>query len=374
MRVYIKRFLCIASIILVVFVYVLLSGEWLFYRQSDVQPRMDGFYLEDKNTIDVALVGSSEVYNDFNSPLAYEKYGFTSYPIGTPGQNGFFLKYQIEEILQYQTPKLFVIEVNGFLGDDTISDAQIRFVSENMKISANKISLLNEVECKDDLYTYYFPFFKYHNDTSVASGLYAFKNRFSLFQNGYSLLKGNYTGVYCTAPQNAINTIGSQERAELTEKNKSRLLDLINYVKDKSLNVLFVRFPRITTETRIESMGRSNTAGDIIRENGFNYLNFVTEIDSSVILNENDYYNSEHLNVIGQKKFTEFFGGILVEKYGITPTELNEIEKEKWDYCIRFTHSYIKLAIKETEQNNSNEEKYLYEELATIKKINENRE
>lgn len=372
MRVYIKRFFCVASIILIVFVYVVLSGEWVFYRQSDVQPRMDGFYLEDRNSIDVALVGSSEVYNDFNSPLAYEKYGFTSYPIGTPSQNGFFIKYQIKEVLQYQTPKLFVIEVNGFLGDDTISDAQIRSVSENMKLSSNKISLLDEVDCKDDLYTYYFPFFKYHNDISVVGGIYAFNNRVSLFQTGYSRLKGNYTGVYSNVPQNAINAFGSNERTKLTEKNESRLRELINYIKDNELNVLFVRCPRITTETRIESIGRSNTVGDIIRENGLDYLNYVTELDSSAIFNENDYYNSEHLNVLGQKKFTEHLGEILVDKYGITPTELNMKEKEKWECCRRFTYSFIELAIEEAKQNKSNEEKYLYEDLETTEKIIEN--
>ena len=42
--------------------------------------RLDGFYMEEKNSLDVVLLGASEVYTAFSSSLAYDEYGFTSYP------------------------------------------------------------------------------------------------------------------------------------------------------------------------------------------------------------------------------------------------------------------------------------------------------
>ena len=47
-----------------------------------------GFHKEPENSIDVALVGPSETYTSFYSPLAYEKFGFTSYALAVGGMRG----------------------------------------------------------------------------------------------------------------------------------------------------------------------------------------------------------------------------------------------------------------------------------------------
>ena len=369
MKKYIKRIMSIVSIFAIVISYVLVSEKLFFYRESDSQARLDGFYLEDKNSLDVMLIGSSEIYNDFSSAIAYENFGFTSYPIGTPAQNGYFIKYQINEALQYQTPKLFVVEVNGFLGDDTISDSQIRNVCENMRLSENKISLLSEVDCCDDIYTYYLPFFKYHNDINAGACLYNFKNRIGQFGEGYSLLKGNYTGVYSQRIEKEMSLQNSKIKSELTEKNKENLIDLLSFCKQNNLNVLFVRFPRIQTKALAETLGRSNAIEEIISSYDYDYLNFVTKIDCSAVLDSSDFYNSEHLNIKGQEKFTNFFGNILCQEYGIKRTDLSEELQKKWNNSVISTRKFYCLAKKEMFENLENNEKYLYEDTSTMEKV-----
>ena len=45
--------------------------------------RLEGYYQEEKDSLDVVLLGASEVYTGFSSGLAYDKYGFTSYPFAS---------------------------------------------------------------------------------------------------------------------------------------------------------------------------------------------------------------------------------------------------------------------------------------------------
>ena len=74
-----------------------------------------GYFKEPQNTVDVLLIGASEVYTGFNSPLAWEKYGFTSYGLSFAAMPGSLYKTVTQRALKTQTPKLVVFEINGFL-------------------------------------------------------------------------------------------------------------------------------------------------------------------------------------------------------------------------------------------------------------------
>ncbi len=137
-----------------------------------------------------------------------------------------------------------------------------------------------------------------------------------------------------------------------------------------NLNVLFVRFPRIQTSRTAETLGRSNAIEDIISTYGYDYLNFVSKIDCSEVLNRSDFYNSEHLNIEGQEKFTLFFGNVLYQKYGIKRTNLNEEQKNKWNNSVIYTRKFYSLANKKLLENSDNVEKYLYEDIKTMDELN----
>ena len=45
------------------------------------QRHIRGFYLEPKNSLDVVLIGASELYTGYCAPRAWKTCGFTSYPL-----------------------------------------------------------------------------------------------------------------------------------------------------------------------------------------------------------------------------------------------------------------------------------------------------
>ena len=76
----IRRALRILSLILALLLFVSFAQTYLLRNNERDALRMDGFRMEEKNSLDVVILGSSEVYADFASAYAYELEGFTSYP------------------------------------------------------------------------------------------------------------------------------------------------------------------------------------------------------------------------------------------------------------------------------------------------------
>ena len=50
-------------------------------NDSPSQMNVQGFFMEPKDSLDVLMIGSSEVYSDYSPAIAWEKYGYTSYDL-----------------------------------------------------------------------------------------------------------------------------------------------------------------------------------------------------------------------------------------------------------------------------------------------------
>ena len=72
--------------------------------------RLDGYYRQEQGELDVVLLGASEVYTGFSSCRAYEKYGFTSYPVASESLTTDGMMLALKEIVRTQKPKLLLIE------------------------------------------------------------------------------------------------------------------------------------------------------------------------------------------------------------------------------------------------------------------------
>ena len=191
-RRYRNRVIMIVSLILAVAVTVAFLQEFILSNTNHNNERVRGFYLEDKNSLDVVVIGSSEVYCAFAPGLCYKECGFTSYPFATEGNTARNYKAMFKEVLRTQDPKLIVIEINGALySDENIKrEANLRRVTDNMPLNENKIELVEERATSDQI-EYYAPFLKYHGSWDNMHNTLGWS--ISLIQDklrGYTLLKG----------------------------------------------------------------------------------------------------------------------------------------------------------------------------------------
>ncbi len=349
MKQYLLRGLKVLTLLLAV-VLSTLTLQWILKNYSITNiGRVNGFYLEKKDTIDVVFIGASEVYCDFAPGYAYGKYGFTSYPFVSQGSTVKNFTTAVKEAVRTQHPKLIVIEINGALYDEKHynNEAYARFFIDNIPLNKNKVEYIQKY-VQEDKVEYYLPIVKYHSNWKrMLNGAPWSASVIADDLRGYTLLKGVMTraAVQPMDPASLVNLQpGAEElRSPLLEDAEKELIGLLEYCKAEGLNVLFVRFPHAVQEKERVRFGRAATAGDLIRSYGFPYVSFDFLIDEIGLDLETDFFNPEHLNINGQQKFTEYFGEFLIREFGITATKLDRRTQREWENCAAYYEEYAEL-------------------------------
>ena len=118
-----KGFQAIKKIISIIVFFVILvylvSKTGQFARPDDNDTDMWAtYYAEDKNTIDVIMIGSSAMYRYWIAPQAYEEQGFTSAVIGSASQDICQIPYIMEEAVKSQDADLIVVELRNIVARD----------------------------------------------------------------------------------------------------------------------------------------------------------------------------------------------------------------------------------------------------------------
>ena len=344
-----KRLLKIGSLLLALILCVMFLQEFVLCHGDHNRERIKGFYLEQKDSVDVLFVGASEVYSGFSSPYAYSKYGFTSYPLATQSNTMFNYLACVKEAVRTQHPKLLVIEINGALYDnDTFvnNDSSLRNVSDNLPLNASKVELVKKIATSDEA-EYYFPIIKYHSVwENFPEGVNWNLSIIMSKLRGYNLLKGTKSKTTIFHYKNKIynNELDNfNENIPMEKEYEQALVELLEYCKNNDLNVLFTRFPHIIAKNNLDRYQRSLYAKEIIKEYGFDYIEFDDKFDEIGIDYKHDFYNIEHLNLYGQIKLTDYLSRYLIENYNLEKSDLTDSEQKEWEESARYYDAFCKL-------------------------------
>ena len=284
------------------------------------------FYDEPKNSIDIIYIGSSSVHHQFNPLLAYDLYGFTTYLLSTGNQPFTLVKYLIEESEKTQDPDLYIIDL-ARLQDDFVEDFSeewSRAVIDSMKYSKTRLNAINDLLkfskiSRNDYINYYFNFFLYHN---------SWKN---IGIDNFNLRPNKYKGYFFDDPATTINPqldyVWTDESYELPDSNKQVLLDLIKYIENNHINVLFV-IPKSTFwEPGYQWL---NSAVSIIQKHNLDIIN-LNLLENLNIYFDTDFYDANHLNVYGATKYTIYLSNYLKENY-ILKNHKGDEKYDSWEF------------------------------------------
>lgn len=354
-----------------------LLQEYVLCHHDANRLRIDGFYIEDKDTIDVALIGSSEMYSGISPALMYEKYGVTSYPYATASSTSAAMKTQIKEIERTQNPKLIVIEINCFLyaTDNEELESSIRNYIDNVPLNWNKVEYIEGTQAVRNMgrREFYFPIIKYHNVwNDFPEPWNKMVSRITQDMRGYTYLRGYKTTAQKLELTEKVynSTLPVDEtRNKLEPRYGKYLREFLDYCKEQQYdNLLFVRFPHIVRKDTYKRFTRGNTAFDLISQYGFDYINFERD-ETAMSYPPEDYYNFDHLNIYGSAKFTEYFGSILKNKFKISETELNEESARQWNESVDFWHQFYDYTDYRFQENKENKKIEFFETNDLIKKV-----
>ncbi len=347
----VKRILKILSLFAAV-------GAVLLYMQSYIMRPWDfnhirtkGFYMEPKDSIDMVLLGQSDIVRAYSPLKAYENTGYTSYVLACDGITAAMWKPLTESAMQYQNPDYFIIDVNNVCyGEDT--DLHRPFdqqMTDDMPYDTHRFSIAMDAKKtgSDRWLSYLLPIQEYHvgfpaNWADVPDQLHEIR---TLEKRGYTYFKGDAQTYAAEKPGKVLNLKEHMEKQPLSARYEKVLNDYLDFADEHHLNVVFIQTPhRIPGESSklFTTFKRSLAAQEIIEERGYPFLNTELLKDEIGLDMEVDFYNNGHLNYPGQVKFTDWLWKTIEEQklLPLKAPDHPEHVKEEWDTCLKYYHAY----------------------------------
>ena len=328
-----KRVIKFSLLVIVMLLIFAFLSVFLVRTTTSTEIHVKNFFKEPENSLDVAFIGSSEMYADYSPPLAYDKYGYTGYNFCYEGAPANMYIPMLDVFLSRQDPKLVVIEVNGYFYSEEYCnrDSNYRRLIDNMPLSKQRFDMIDELIKPEEKMSYYFPLIKYHSNwQSPQYQIRRLQRLIGMNDEEYSHMKsfGTKTAVNMIDPK-----VKKRQKSRVNNFTMNCLDEMIAYCKDKGLeNVLFIRAPhkRGAVDKSIMQIQ------EVVEASGYKFVDFSVMGDEIGIDPETDYYNPDHLNVFGSEKFTDYLGRYITENYQLPTTHSEEIDKQ-WQDCAQFT-------------------------------------
>ena len=363
-RIWLRRGCKVLSLALAVLILMSLAWNLLYIHRNYDEDRIIGFFNEPDDSLDVVLIGASDISRAYSSGLAYKDYGITSYPFTINGDAVQVWQAQLDEAMRRQSPDAVVIEVNGALysaseeKDFHMHQTAVERMALHLPLlSPIRLQLIEEylTSTKDwsSALRLLLPIYEYHSHQpgGIGSALATVWDNlhFGTDNEGVSTLRGLET---ITGPAVQCDLVPDIEKSNETEDldpvYEKALRRFLAHCKKKypSTNFIFVRTPHLFAkgdERMLRIYRRTNRIAEIFDEYGYTFLNF-EKLKAEVGIDETtDFYDTNHLNVSGMRKFTRYFSEYLLD-HGVTASGGNLAEKTRrqWEHTARYTDLFLR--------------------------------
>ena len=288
---------------------ILLGLNFLFQPKDNTEeagfhyPWASGYLAEPEDTIDVLILGDSEVYADFIPLRIWAEQGITVYTCGTSDQKLYQTGEYLRTALRTQSPKIVILEANILYRDYSRSDVVPQKAEELL------------------------PLFRYH-DRWKHLGLRDLSPR--VRYTGIQRDKG-YHFYWDAQPADTHGYM--EERGEcdpFPAKNAPLVRDLLERCREHGAQLMLVSAP----STVNWSAARHDSVAVLARELGVPYLDMnLLPGEVPIDWEQDSYDGGDHMNYRGARKVSACLGQYLAE------TGLFEDKRENpgyaaWNRCL----------------------------------------
>ena len=280
-----------------------------------------GFYKMDRDSVDVLFLGSSHAAAAFNPQVIYDKYGITSYNLGSEQQNLVVSYYWLKEALNYQKPSAVVIDpfmLYAFEPSEPLntSEAFTRMAMDAMKWSDVKWEAIKDICRLDESQTvnsYIFRNVRFHNRWMELSEndfeFVSLENHYEL--KGFSALSQRGTASADHEPILITNLEAYAEPETLMVQYLDKIVTLCN---DNEIDLIIAKAPSDSWDEN-----RHNAIQQYANNNGIEFCDFNEYIayDGSEFDWAKDMNDDWHTNIWGAKKVSKYIAGLLKEDYAV---------------------------------------------------------
>lgn len=347
-----KRFLKVISLIAACSLVIGFMQSYVMRPWDFNHLRTKGFYLEPQDSIDIVLLGQSDIVRSWSPLHNYENTGYTSYPLSCDGITAAMWLPMAKEAIRHQHPDLLVVDVNNVTYNEDMElhrpfDQQL---VDDMPYDDIRLSLALEARRTGSprWLNYLFPLREYHSGfpqgwRNVPEQIREIRD---IEKRGYTYFKGDAQTCVSAGARDILDLNTAKETMELSAPYEKVLNDFLDYCDANQLNVLFLQTPhRIPNkESKLyASFKRASRAGEIIEERGYPFINTELLKEEIGLDMQKDFYNNGHLNLYGQHKYTDWlFNEIQTRGLLHCAPDHTAAVRAEWDECLKYYHAYTK--------------------------------
>lgn len=238
---------------------------------------LNDLMMEEKNSIDVVVLGDSLTYSGISPYHLWDEYGYTSFVCGSPSQMINNTYEMLEAVLFRQSPKVVLLETNVIY-----QVTQQRSIVQSLFFQA-------------------FPVLRYHNNwkgsTPYSGSEIGTQDRYKGYVLRTAIKAGSDSG-YMT-PSDGVN--------EIATVNKYYFGKIYDLCQENNIELIIVSVP----STKYWNYPKHNAVVELAEEYGIKYWDL--NIDENVDINWNVDTPDKggHMNVHGAKKVTRRIGQLL---------------------------------------------------------------
>ena len=144
----------------IIAVFLIDRAAWILHEKSGANA-IEPFYKEEKDSIDVLLCGPSSAYYGISPYGLWGEHGIVSWNIAIGGQPLPSTYYTIKQALNFQTPKVIVVDVLNIYGT-----SKLGIVGHNtldwMPWNGDKLKAIYELTTKEERKEYFCTLLAFH--------------------------------------------------------------------------------------------------------------------------------------------------------------------------------------------------------------------
>ena len=283
------------------------------------------------NEIDVLYMGTSTMYAGITPIIAWKECGISGFNFGVSCQNAMCNYYLLQQLLEYNTPHILVIDFCALFSersaDEAVWEQAYRKTFElidNRTIRTNFIKDVIRYYRGQDAISYELPLFRYHDRWGELS-----RKDFIIDSSWY---KNFFLGGLLNDVQKEISIDDAYFRDDSEYKyNDVSLLfysKILQLCRDNNIEIVCVNLP----EFQNYNYSKNDMLRDYCNTNGITFIDYDTETEVKRLqLNSSlDYYDQAHLSIDGSIKITRDLAYKLKDEFEIVDKRTNQ-EYSDWN-------------------------------------------
>ncbi|WP_131820791.1 hypothetical protein [Desulfotruncus arcticus] len=265
------------------------------------------FREESPDSLDVLFLGSSHSYR-FISPLElWNDYGIASYNLGTSEQSIPQSYFVLKQALGTQQPKLVVLDLYLIRASSyAMSNARIHQINDNIPRTRVWYEAVCSLVPTGDRVQYIFPIVAFHDRWK------------SLSAQDFAKIKDVKKGSdfnYAIKVFEHIPLLDFDETQSIPEISALYLDKIVELCRENDIELLLSVMPYPEYTEKEQKIYNSVFA--LSKEKGLQYLYLLDKFDEIGLDFQKDFSDSNHVNIAGALKITDYMGRYIRNNYDI---------------------------------------------------------